>query len=175
MDITLKLNNTIHTTHTLAASIPKLQHKTPKIIACRQPRCSTCNYHLLTTTTFKDSRRTATTYRIRHQLSCTSTNIIYLITCRKCKKQYVGYTTKQLNTRINHHRSNILNKWPIYISQHFNLPDHSLSDLNVQPIDKATETDNTTEELHKLEHFWIKTLHTLAPEGLNISSGMLDM
>ena len=174
MDITLYLDNTTPTTHTTTATLPKLQYKPPTITPCRQRKCSTCSYHLLTTPTFKDTQRTPTTYRIRHHLSCTSTNIIYLITCNKCKKQYVGYTTKQLNTRINHHRSNILNKRPIYISKHFNLPDHSLSDLRVQPIDKATETDNPTKELHQLEHFWIKTLRTVVPEGLNVRPGTVD-
>ena len=109
-------------------------------------------------------------YNIRHQFTCTSTNIIYLITCNKCKKQYVGHTTNQLNTRINHHRSNILNKKSIYISQHFNRPDHSISNLKVQPIDKG----DTLQELLKLETFWIKTLRTRVPNGLNISPGTIQ-
>ena len=175
LDINLYLNNNAATAHTTTATLPKLQYKTPTIAPCRQRRCSTCRFHLLTTSTFKDNHKIPITYRLRHHFNCTSTNIIYLITCRKCKKQYVGYTTKQLNTRINHHRSNILNKQPILIAQHFNLPDHSLTDLQVQPIDKPTESNNTITELYRLEHFWIKTLHTTVPVGLNVSPGNIVM
>ena len=173
MDIILHLDNTTPTPHTETARLPRLRNKTPTITMCRQRNCTTCAYHLITTSTFKDTHKKPTTYKIRHHLTCSSTNIVYLITCKRCKKQYVGYTTKQLNTRINHHRSNILNKRPIYISQHFNRPDHAISDLKVQPIDKATNVENT-KELHQLEKFWIKTLHTLIPHGLNVSPGVAD-
>lgn len=172
MDIFLYLDKTIPTTHTTAAILPKLQYTNPRITLCGHPKCSTCSHHLLVTSTFQDSHKKPTTYRVRYTMSCKSTNVIYLITCNKCKKQYVGNTSKQLNTRINHHRSNIINKRSTYIAQHFNLLDHSLSDLRVQPIDKVTETENTTKELYCLEHFWISTLCTVVSEGLNISPGI---
>lgn len=79
----------------------------------------------------------------------------------------------KLNTRINHHRSNILNKKPIYISVHFNFPDHSINDLSVQPIDTVEDKKCPLEELRKLERFWIKTLKTTKPHGLNLSSGFV--
>lgn len=110
LDIYVHLENIEPTTHTETVSLPKLQHKSPTITPCRQPKCATCKYHLLSTPTFCNTQKTPTTYRIRHQLSCSSTNVIYLITCCRCKKQYVGCTTKQLKIRINHHRSNIINK-----------------------------------------------------------------
>lgn len=172
MDIFLYLDNTTPSTHTTAAKLPILQYTTPRITSCGHPKCATCSQHLLVTSTFQDSHRKPTAYRIRHSMSCKSTNVIYLITCNKCKKQYVGNTSKQLNTRINHHRSNILNKRSTYIAQHFNLPDHSLSDLRVKPIDKVTETENSTKELLCLENFWITTLRTIIPDGLNVSPGV---
>ena len=167
LDIIYILNDTTPTDHVQSAKLPKLRYNSTVIKPCRHPKCSTCSHHLLNTTTFTDNNKSPTTYNIRHQFTCTSTNIIYLITCNKCKKQYVGHTTNQLNTRINHHRSNILNKKSIYISQHFNRPDHSISNLKVQPIDKG----DTLQELLKLETFWIKTLRTRVPNGLNISPG----
>ena len=54
-------------------------------------------------------------------------------------------------------------------SNHFNLPDHSLKHLKVQPINKASSSD----ELRELEHFWIGTLKTLQPSGLNVTSRLL--
>ena len=72
------------------------------------------------------------------------------------------------------HRSNIFNKKPIYIARHFNLPDHSIRDLKVQPIDQATD-NNPTRDLCRLEAFWIKTLGTLTPHGLNVSPGLTNV
>ena len=81
------------------------------------------------------------------------------------------YSTKKLNTRINHHHTNIFNNRRIHISKHFNLPDHSITNLHVQAIDCSTKPYNAVEELHRLERFWIKTLQTQTPHGLNIRPG----
>ena len=115
--------------------------------------------------------RNSIIYRIRHPLTCTSSNVVYLITCTS-NEQYVGCTTHQLNIRMNHHRSNIFNPLRIYISQHFNLPGHITNQhLKVQPIDSANNAKYKIQELYHLERFWIRTLRTLPPHGLNISSG----
>ena len=82
---------------------------------------------------------------------------------------------QKLNTRINHHRSNIFNKRPIYLCVHFNLPDHHIQDLSVQPIDTIDDQTQPLEELRKLEHYWIRTLKTLKPDGLNLSTGFPTM
>ena len=124
--------------------------------------CATCQ-HLVCSKFFKSSK-TEKTYAVRHNFSCNSRYLIYLITCAHCKKQYVGYTTQTLRTRINHHRSNVFNKIGTYISNHFNFTDHSVSNLKVQCIDSATSFT----ELQALEHYWIATLRTLIPLGLNV-------
>ena len=80
------------------------------------------------------------------------------------------YCTKQLNTRIIHHHTNFFNNRPIHISKHFNLPDHSITNLRVQPIDCATNPYNAVEELHRLERFWVKTLQTLTPHVTDLIS-----
>ena len=38
---------------------------------------------------------------------CGSSNLIYLITCNKCKFQYVGQTCQMLRSRISKHRNDI--------------------------------------------------------------------
>ncbi len=128
-------------------------------------RCATCQ-HLNCDTHFR-STTNGRTHPIRRSFTCKSSNVIYLITCKKCKKQYVGLTTKQLNYRICRHRSNITHNQPIYISRHFNFKDHNIHHLAVQAIDQA---DNL-EELKKLERFWILTLDTVVPKGLNVTIG----
>ena len=86
----------------------------------------------------------------------------------------MGQTTKQLKNRLNHHQSNILNKKCIHIAEHFNLPDHSILDLKVQPIDRANNTKQIYTELLRLESFWIKQLQTTVPVGLNVSPGVTN-
>ena len=172
VDVSMALDTITPTTHIKTATLPHLRLSTATITACNQPRCVTCRFHLNCSPYFKSNHpRYRTTYHVRHSLSCTSTNIIYLITCTKCKKQYVGCTSKQLNTRINHHRTSIHKNATTFIHKHFTLADHSITHLSVQPIDMSTNTENTLQDLHNLEHYWIRTLHTLNPYGLNSSPG----
>jgi hypothetical protein len=42
-------------------------------------------------------------YRCMENDSCRSSNLIYCITCTRCKKQYVGQTSLRLNQRFVHH------------------------------------------------------------------------
>ena len=56
-----------------------------------------------------------------------------------------------------------------HLYKHFNLPDHSgfLNDVSVTLIDKTDPTDPT-----KREDYWIHTLKTKAPLGLNVEDGL---
>ena len=156
--------------HVNTGTLPMLRYRNVKTQPCRHPRCMTCR-HLNCEKSFTSSK-TGKIYPLRHNFTCTSKNVIYLITCTKCKKQYVGLTTQQLNVRINHHRSSIFNRIKTYISNHFNFPDHNISNLSVQIIDTPQEGPNTFQRLQKLEAYWIHTLRTMQPLGLNVSPGI---
>ena len=149
--------------HKTAGKLPTCHRDNAGIKACHNPRCTTCT-HLNTNPNFK-STSTGTTYSVRHSFSCTSSQLVYLITCTKCRKQYVGMTMNTLNYRITRHRSSILCKANRYLCNHFNFPDHSLKNLSVQPID--TQTNPTVANLQKLEKYWIHKLQTYRPKGLN--------
>ena len=168
IDIVLTIgHNTTNMRHVSDGKMPVLhdsQHITQK---CKNTRCATCP-HLNCDNIFRSSV-TGKTYPVRHSFSCSSSKLVYLITCSRCKKQYVGYTTNELRYRICRHRSNIINNRTIYVCIHFNFPDHSLKNLTVQPIDTATNE----RELKEKERFWIHTLQTYVPKGLNVSMGSL--
>lgn len=157
--------------HNDTAKLPMLRYKNVRTEPCRHPRCTTCR-HLNCEKCFK-STKTGKTYPLRHHFTCTSKNVIYLITCTKCKKQYVGMTTQQVNTRLNHHRSNIFNKVRTYVSNHFNFPDHTIQNLTIQIIDTVRNGPNMYQELKVLERYWINTLRTIQPLGLNVSAGKM--
>ena len=153
------------TDHTLL-TMPALKSISIATTCCNHFRCVTCGH--LNCNNYFQSTANKKVYTIQHSFKCTSRNVIYLITCTKCKKQYVGYTTNQLNQRINRHRSNIINNKDIYISRHFNFFDHNLRNLSVQIIDTASNIS----EPKKLEKFWILTLETYVPKGLNVTTGL---
>ena len=74
---------------------------------------------------------------IRGRISCTSTNVIYLLTCG-CNKSYVGKTRRTLKTRISEHRSAIRNcdeKSPVAI--HFKEAKHPVSSLRYIGIEQV--------------------------------------
>lgn len=170
IDIYTTLSDQTTSSHTIAGQLPTLQTQGTRTRRCNHPRCITCRH--LNCSRYFTSSRTGITYTIRHNFSCVSSNIIYLISCTKCKKQYVGLTTKQLNVRINHHRTNILNRKQIYVSKHFNFPDHNINNLSVQAIDKVPDQcSQPLQELLRLEKYWIDTLKTWQPLGLNVDTG----
>ena len=88
-----------------------------------------------------------------------------------CGKNYVGQTSRPLKTRISEHRSTIRNKVitsPVAV--HFAEAGHNVSTLrycgieSIQPPRRGGDIKNI---LLKRELFWIHTLQTLAPKGLN--------
>jgi len=46
---------------------------------------------------------TATLHTILGHANCNTTNIIYIATCTKCHKQYIGETGRKLKTRVSEH------------------------------------------------------------------------
>ncbi len=81
--------------------------------------------------------------------------------------QYVGETVNALHIRLNSHRSDVkTKKLDKPVVAHFNLPDHSIEDLEVMGIDKIHDNDPGRRKLR--ESYWIFELESLAPQGLNL-------
>ena len=99
--------------------------------------------------------------------TCKMKNLVYLIECRRCKKQYVGETENALHIRLNGHRSDIRhNRAEKPVGAHFNLPEHSIEDLTILVVEKI-QFDDTDLRRHR-ESYWIHKIHSLAPGGLNL-------
>ena len=100
-------------------------------------------------------------------MDCNTTNIIYLITCTKCKVQYIGETGRSLRERIREHvRSIKRNELNTCLVKHFNKPNHSCNDVSVQILQQLGNNINKTDRI-KLEAFWIRLFNTAYPLGLN--------
>jgi hypothetical protein len=96
-------------------------------------------------------------------MNCNTKNVIYLVNCIKCQKQYVGQTGRRLKDRLNSHRSNIHNSIQTAVAIHFNEPPHNYTHLKIIPIEVV---DDSAERINR-ETFWIQKLKTKYPSGLN--------
>ena len=103
-----------------------------EVKTCDVRRCGCC-IHIRHCNTYLTSSVTKRTYKVinlNEILSCNSKNIIYLVTCNRCKIQYVGETKNMLKTRMNKHRSDIKCKTSnLHISKHFK---HTKKTLKIQ-------------------------------------------
>ena len=104
-------------------------------------------------------------YTIKQHLDCNVRNVIYLITCNACQKQYVGSTTN-FKPRFNLYKSDIkYAKKSCSCVQHFGKV-HSWSDFRIQPIEQVyIPNDLTTSEkenkLYARERHWMAELRTI--------------
>ncbi len=132
--------------------------------ACQNVRCANCKY-MTPCKTFK-SHMTNEIHDIKQHITCMTTNIVYLMQCKQCGIQYVGETGDSMRQRMLQHRS--VNP-PSLAEDHFRLI-HGLDNLQVIGIEKVSDaTSRVAQEQERLnrESYWIKTLHTYYPLGLN--------
>ena len=111
-------------------------------------------------------------YNVWENVNCKSKNVIYLVTCKKCKKQEVGETIS-FTSRMTNYRSCIKNKKiSCNIGKHFiEEKNDSIEDFDVQIIvqleNVSRDKDQTRKRRRQFEGYWQITLCTLAPYGLN--------
>ena len=132
--------------------------------------CFTCAYTLSCNSV--TSNVTNLSFKLQSDLNCNSSNIIYLILCESCGKQYIGQTKRSLRCRFNNHRFDIENERPSVVSAHFN-GTCDIGDCTIIPIfqcPKLTTEEQTTKTRLEIEQYFIKTLKTYAPYGMNIAT-----
>ena len=142
----------------------------PGTLPCNHHLCQTCT-HVNPITTITNGNKTFT---IKACFTCSSSSIIYCISCTKCNILYIGETSRQINNRFGEHMRNVRHKIHLNeqhendpdsnISKHFNLPNHSTDDMIILGLLFAP-TDSTKRKT--LEKRIIFKLGTLFPAGLN--------
>ena len=136
---------------------------------CSNLRCLVCT-NIEEAGTFT-STVTGESFKINHHLCCNDQCLIYLLTWKVCKKQYTGKTVVERFTLrwIKYKESDRKFLRGEEIKQKF-LHEHFLSDshqsfeehVRICLIDKTDPSDP-----HKRNCYWIRTLKTIAPFGLN--------
>ena len=128
---------------------------------CGKAKCKTCK--MITPTQIPKSAYGAT-IKLRCNTSCKTTNVVYLITCTKFGKQYVGETGNHVNQWMNGHRDvwkhKRLERSPV--AEHLFSPEHDfLNHAALCYLDHNLEWTDRTRKAR--ESYWIRRLNTLRP------------
>ena len=121
------------------------------------------------------STTTSKSFSSKKEINCQSSNVIYLITCKHCKIQYVGQTRNRLLTRFQGHYHDVKNRNDTTVSRHFNScpPTHpalfegfEISILHFVQSPANSQAGQT--ERDREEKRWINRLMSVVPRGLNL-------
>ena len=99
--------------------------------------------------------------------TCTSTNVIYCITCTLCKQLYIGETGRRLGDRFREHLRDVDKddkNASKPVARHFNLPNHSKQHMVVCGLSLH---QGSTESRKTIEQKFIFQIGTLNPHGVN--------
>ena len=150
----------------------KQPYKVLEKLHCNHSRSCIIRPHFSFEKTFT-STTTGKTYSKKHIGNCTTMNVVYLLTCKICLKQYVGETGRELRTRISEHISSIKGtRPPTRVSAHFIKNGHPLQALKCEiieamkgpfPMEESRKTSRLSKETH-----WIHQLQTYHPNGMNV-------
>ncbi|OCT58568.1 hypothetical protein XELAEV_18002002mg [Xenopus laevis] len=138
---------------------------------CGAARCITCEF-MFRSAEFTSSN-TKRVYKIKDFINCNSSFVIYLLICTKCNIQYVGCTSRKFKCRMREHINQIVShSSATVVSRHFSeCSDRVCSHLRIQGIEKITPTAKGGDLMQRLlyrEAYWIFTLETRQPLGLNL-------
>ena len=90
-------------------------------------------------TTMYTFNSTGETRLINHHIDRNSKNVIYMIQCHHCHKQYIGETKRRLKDRFNeHHRpvdKQTNSSKPTTVSEHFLCNNYNATDMQLIPLE----------------------------------------
>ena len=131
---------------------------------CGKARCKTCKM----ITPHRSRSASGATNKPSCNISCKTTNVVYLITCTKCRKQYVGETGDHVNQPMNGNlddwKHKRFEKSPV--AERFCSLEHDfLNHAVLCCLDHNPEWTDRTRKAR--ESYWIRRLNTLRPYSFN--------
>ena len=127
---------------------------------CGVGQCKTCK--------FIDSSITISApkfvYHIKHHFTCTSSHLIYCISCSRCGMLYIGETGRCLSRFGEHRRSVTSNNANQPVARHFNNGSHCVSDMKIRALCPISGS-NDSHKRHEMH--LISKLGTVHPLGIN--------
>ena len=135
----------------------------PGTFNCSRKVCNTCPFINSKT----HIRGPNGSYQVNDHFDCTTSNIIYCITCTLCNKLYIGESGRKLGDRFREHLLDVKNKGSDLskpVARHFNLPGHSHEHMEICGIYLHLGNNETRK---RKEQRLIFKLGALAPNGIN--------
>jgi hypothetical protein len=122
---------------------------------------------------FFESTNTGKRYTIKEKITCDSTFIIYLGTCKKCKGQYIGKSTQPFKRRHSGHKQEIKNLIG-GLGHHYGGPkgcgyenisinENIYENISIKIIEKIEEGDHS--RLAKREVYWQHQMRCYVQNG----------
>ena len=134
------------------------------------PGCMKCGKPCVSCPVLKEgktfcSTNTKKVYRIQHTLDCNSDFVVYLGTCKKCKGQYVGKTTRKFRLRHSGHKQEIKKKYG-GLGNHFGGEEGcGYLNVSIQIIDQVEGGNHLA--LSECELYWQNQLRCYVENGGN--------
>eukprot|EP00092_Neocalanus_flemingeri_P020266 GFUD01021948.1.p1 GENE.GFUD01021948.1~~GFUD01021948.1.p1 ORF type:complete len:578 (+),score=103.58 GFUD01021948.1:72-1805(+) len=125
---------------------------------CDDEECITCAWIKEGPNFFSNVTRRQ--YKFMTPVTCTEGGLIYLVTCDRCRKQFVGKAENSLREKNAEHRVDI-EKQGSLLGRHFGSV-CGYENWSLQIIDKCSQ-----KELVRRERYWQEELTTVFPVGLN--------
>ena len=141
-----------------------------RVNKCKGRRCHICKNCIVFQNEF--SCTATKTYKVRGNLTCKKDNIVYLISCKKCKQQYPGSDFKSnFKSRFRAHKSDInTSKDRCGVTKHFLnkcAGINKLENVDAQLIEDVNLGNYNLEgKLWSTEKYWQAQLFTLT-HGMN--------
>ena len=128
---------------------------------CGVAQCKTCKF--IDSSTVISAPKS--TYNIQHNFTCTSTHLIYCISCSRCGMLYIGETGRQLRTSFGEHRRAVsANDANQPVARHFNSGSYCISDMKIRAL---CPTSGSNDSRKRQEMRLISKLGTVHPLGIN--------
>ena len=101
---------------------------------------------------------------------CRVNNVVYILTCNQCKKQYIGETGRPFIERWKEHLYDIKVKQPYPVARHFNESDNhqeAMFHAKILSLIKGPANRVTARRKYR-ESRWISIFKSFQPEGINV-------
>ena len=130
-------------------------------------KCNKCRVScpVLEETNIFKSTNTQRTYKIKQRMTCQSSYLVYLATCKKCKGQYVGKSQTAFKVRHSNHKQEIKHGKG-GLGQHYGPNGRcNYGDISFILIEKIEEGDK--KKLARREQYWQHQLRAFNENGGN--------
>ena len=128
---------------------------------CRRRRCKTCAH----TNPAVQINIPGGPLTVRQRFTCTTKNVVYIITCRTCTLSYIGETGPRLGDRYSGHLRSVTKQADLPVAKHFSSPGHTTDDMMVSVVNDRFEN---TKERRRAGGRLFFTCITLNTSGMNI-------